>query len=696
MRPPRSGVATPVPLALVCATAAVLAPLLVAAPSAAAPGDCRRAGDLAALGEMTAAVALYDLARADGQACGESPAAGRAREELAAARQAEAPSVPATAAEPASTADPFAGAEALARLGRDDDARDAALAAVQAGASPPPGSRSEELLRQGWADRARLTVVRWVVAWWAALALALALGAVALAFVARRQTARRVYPRGPLRRVPPRLRLAVDVEQASGTQPDLKAGFAVQVRTRVRELSARYAEDPRVVYGSDAPVDVPLEAVPGQAKYVAMLWRWFAKSNTVTLKVTLLPASREGVGCHVVLLEQNGSASQGGSLSEQVLWHRPSHWRFDLSAESSWNSLQWMPLANLVTAWALYAFRSLQASPETMEEEFGTRSGEAYGEMLAGLEEEDSPKAMRHFRQAIRIDPDFVEARLNLASALGGSTAADRLRREDLREAQELLDELVLRIDAALAQPGLPARVAVRWRGLWFRAQYSLVMLQFNKLAPILDQDDQREAAARCAGVLLTATRLLQEWVLKPEPDDRTGQLAVLKRQMEQHVLLLHAGALDLTAKLSGPPGSAPLPIDLQPTEATDAGQKEALEIIRPIPMTGTALRIHYTLACTWARDLRMRPREPAADLRAALARCVERLDAALEDPLFDERWTGDPDLRPIAEDLHRALDEYREREAPRADGAVRLSGEPVAVPPVPSRNADHPSTVSS
>ena len=343
-----------------------------------------------------------------------------------------------------------------------------------------------------------------------------------------------------------------------------------------------------------------------------------------------------------------------------MLWHRPSHWRFDLSAESSWNSLQWMPLANLVTAWALYAFRSLQASPETMEEEFGTRSGEAYAEMLAGLEEEDSPKAMRHFRQAIRIDADFVEARLNLASALGSSTAADRLRREDLLEAQGLLDELVTRIDAALLQRGLPDRVAVRWRGLWFRAQYSLVMLQFNTLAPMLDQDDQRATAVRCVGVLLRATELLGGWVLEPEPDDRTGQLTVLKRQMEQHVLLLHAGALDLTAKLSGPPGTAPLPVDLQPTEATDARQRKAIEIMRPIPMTGTALRIHYTLACTWARDLRMRPPEPAADVEAALRRCVERLDAAMEDPLFEERWRGDPDLHPILGSLDDALAAFR------------------------------------
>lgn len=576
-----------------------------------------------------------------------------------------------------------------------------------------------------WFEQARETVSGWLGDGWVTTAAVLVVGLLLLAALARRKRVRRVLRFPLLRRVPPRLRLAVQVEQASGSEPDLEAGFAAQVRSRVRELGARYAHDPRVVYGSDAPVDVPLDALPSQAKFVTALWAWFTKSNTVTLRATLLPASAQGVGCHVVLLEKTGAATPGVRVPEQVLVYRPTPWVFDPQPGSGWSSLQWMPLANLATAWALFAFRSLQAPPIVLDREFGTAFGAAYGEMLAGLEHGDSPDAMRHFRRAIEIDPTFIEAHLNLASALGNSTRA-RLGRRDLREAERILTATVLPSipAAALANAGSRDKGVLRWRSLWLRATYSLVMVRFNQLAAALGEGDPGEGDRTRAAHLLEAVQNLDRRVtvaaavpegtavadssgaraprgvlaaLRRRREERRAlqerlavegdELVALRRQMAPHVRLMLAGAIDLDAKLKAlltdPPGHAVLPTSLDPEEVPctcrrrDGGcaegrgdrhcRRTAVRIIRDIPMTGTPTRIHYTLACTWARDYRERPAEPADERDAALALCVERLDAALEDVSFAQRWPRDPDLAPIRQLLKDGLDDLAAERAAEA-----------------------------
>jgi hypothetical protein len=323
---------------------------------------------------------------------------------------------------------------------------------------------------------------------WAVILLVIAalmtyiLSRVAISPAGRRITSWRFFQRIP---VFPRLQLGIDVKQASGATPELSIGFATRVRAQLQDLQARFGEDPRVIQGTDAAVEIPVKDLPEKAQYLLAVFKWLRKSNTVTLRSTLLPAggSDSGLTCHVALVEQDGTLTKRAKLPQQTISYTPSEeWKFDPDKPPL--AYSWLPLVSRTSAWALFAFRSIQVSEGQLSDEIGTASRAAFGEMLSGLEVSGDPTSARaHFRRALSFDTGYLEARLNLGAV---SISEDATQ---IRAATEQLE----RVLSALGPQNQILRddsKAIRERALFYRALYCLAIAKVNEVALAMSRED--------------------------------------------------------------------------------------------------------------------------------------------------------------------------------------------------------------
>jgi hypothetical protein len=227
-----------------------------------------------------------------------------------------------------------------------------------------------------------------------------------------------------------------------------------------------------------------------------------------------------------------------------------------------------------------------------------------------------------------------------------------------------------------------------RHRALWYRARYSLAVIEMNRLSANLSdttvtaektRDELERVEREVAELRKRIEHAIDESRKRPLRDD---PLLEFLRDISTHVDLVYAGALDLhtkyTALASGSGGVAALPglpVDLAPAFARSEEQRVAVEIIARYSKGTWPAYIEYALACIWARDARLR----SSDTDAAITRAGEHLRRAIrKDATLDARWKRDPDLKPVATQLGEWL---RVRDRALEDAATTPQEEPSPAP---------------
>jgi hypothetical protein len=339
-------------------------------------------------------------------------------------------------------------------------------------------------VNQSRAQQIRDGTISWFDDWAWLIVAAAAAGVYGLSRMAVSPSGRRVTSWSFFQRarVFPPLQLSIDVKQASGAQPELSEGFAARVRAQLQDLQARFGQDARVIQGTDAAIEIPVKDLPEKAQYLLALFKWLRKSNTVTLRATLLPAGKTGLTCHVALTEQDGSLTRRAKLPQQTLSYMPeADWSFNPAVPPP--AFSWLPLVSRTSAWALFAFRSVQVSEAKLSDEIGTASRGAFGEMLAGLEvANEASSARAHFRRALVYDQGYLEARLNLAavSISGNPQEVARAKVQLVRVLTELGPQSIILPDD---------RKAIRERALFYRAIYCLAIATMNEVVATMSRD---------------------------------------------------------------------------------------------------------------------------------------------------------------------------------------------------------------
>lgn len=155
----------------------------------------------------------------------------------------------------------------------------------------------------------------------------------------------------------------------------------------------------------------------------------------------------------------------------------------------------------------------------------------------------------------------------------------------------------------------------------------------------------------------------------RPEAVDRRASeedpLAILQSNIAPHALALEAGVLDLIGKHRfvleerealrdesnrrlRVPGFPGLPLDLNPRGAANDEQARAVDIMARLTNGDFGTHVEYSLACIWARDVRIR----GDGSRAPYALIARHLRSALENNDLLARWTRDPDFEGLVETL--------------------------------------------
>jgi tetratricopeptide (TPR) repeat protein len=661
----RAGIAGVVLVVLVIGVLA----LTPAAPSGAAP-DCERAKELAAAGLLDDAVAVFEAAKKADLPCGSDKPATDA---LAAQKQADRLVIDAQEAEglgkraealtlysqalainrqqgdavaavqrlagvtapstTTTTADPFAGPKQLEKLGRDSDARAAAIEAIKESGKAPTGKVKDLVDVSPWEHTTKWISDHWK---WIALVIVVLL-AWGWSWIARSAWYRRIR----------KVRLIIAVKDQSGLDPSLADAFA----TRLQDQLARQQDgspDERAIVVLDTKVDLPdLSQAPSQAKWLFDVWGWVVRNSRITLQVALLPAAPEGASCRVALLESNGTAIKATKRLSRVISRRPGSkdWTYPPPAAGP-SPYFWQELVPVVAAWGLFAVETIRTKPEALAGRFGTNDQEAYARFLDGVEamNADPARAVADFSAAIEAAGGrYDEASLNMGYSLSLMQRYDK--------ANTILHAVATKIAEDASSP--------RIYGLRFRVQYNLAVIAANQATSTLVPETGRKPTMKAAVDRYRAEAdaldaLITE--IAATPVLASSPVAAAAASTRVHADLLRAGAMDLDEKLDRFTGSdphmpgLPAPDALEPNDEGYPSPElcQLLNRYRTAPRSSTA---SYSLACIWARDARVRAGNHADSKRVAARFLADAIDDDLTGD-YGAHWREDPDFKPLADDL--------------------------------------------
>lgn len=714
-----------------------------------APPDdpaCERAEALAEDRLLTSAVALLDDARTRSQACGvdadaqavralardatELVAVGEDQEAaqasadaystylealainleeagaLAGIQRLEGTAPPAADAKPEE--DPFAGALLLLELGREEQAKTAALAAVEKGdtlgvseeqcKAPAADVAARCELRALLATQEPSGVVGWFndlftgigsvlrgigaffSSWWKLIA-----GIVALAFFAwfSMSRHRRGWFHAPSR-------LLVSATDESGLECKLLDSMATRVREDLARQQIRNGRNARYVVDSNLAIDLPpLEGVPEQAKFLAALGPWIRKQRAVTLEISLLPPTRTSVSCHVAITDPSGKVleSEQAGRAERIITTFGAHpWDEEKETPLASSDEQITALVRLIAAWTSFQY-AVRFDRKT-DGYLSTTDPVAHGLFLDGVArlELDPRHAAGFFRQAALADPDLRDASLNLGHALELSGQHE--------EAQETLGTLADAASTHLAESLATTQIselslsAMHNLDLLVRATYSRCFSLSNVVAINLDgfSHPATSEGERChqARQELQATseelsQLIHRILTSPGVDLGLQTLAIA---LADHAEAFRHAAADLARKAARPAG------ERFPTLLRQTGSPRSVRTyLATLATTDRAARLHYTAATIWARDARLCMKgvrggpttEQHADAAKAAARVAAQLDKAFaKEPAYADGWKEDHDFADIVEEIEPFLKadppkEPAEPERLEVSGGVKL-----------------------